>query len=131
MWNKTNWFDVIGTDAIRQVVFAGSTAVGGIDCTSPMYIKVSIRVSVTFDDVPDGDTVINLYDVDRSGGADEPDTIPLFTQRISRQALTEKIITIPNLDVMSLDNIKVEVVNGNSIPTQSVWVWVSAMAANN
>jgi len=129
MWNKTNWVDVIGTDTIRQTVTAGSVATGRIDCTAPSYVKVSIRISVTFDDVPDGDAVINLYDVDQSGGANKPDTIPMYTQRINKEALAEKIITIPNLDVLCLDNIKIDVVNENS--TQSIWIWVSAMAANN
>jgi len=129
MWNKTNWFDVIGTDIARVTIAAGGVAAGRIDCTLPSYIKISVRVSVTFDDVPDGDTIINLYDIDQSGGANKPDTIPMYSQRVNRQSLTEKIITIPNLDVMALDNIKVEVVNENS--TQVIWVWVSAIAANN
>lgn len=128
LFTKTSWRDVIGTDVIKQAISAGSTATGDIDCRgNPAYLKVSIKIVIDFGSSPDKSTVVNLYGLDST--AIKKDTVPIWSQKIDPVANNEEIVTIPNVDVMTIDHITVEIKNNNS--SESINVWSSYLAAYN
>jgi len=128
---KTDWFDVIGTNVEKQAISAGNTYSSEISCNGVYaYVSVSVKVVVDFGATPDGDVLINIYGIDESsGGADESDTAPIWTQRIKRSASTKMIITIPNISVMSMDALKIDAKNDDTI--DPIYVWMSAVGAYN
>ena|SRR4030042_2570854 len=126
---KTEWLDIIGTNIARHTVNAESSYTGKISCNDVhAYIKVSIRVAVDFGASPDGDVIINFFSLDEStGGANTPDTVPIWQQRIVRVTSLEKIVTIPNMNVISIDALSIEIINEDT--TDSVDIWLSAIAS--
>jgi len=125
-WTKTAWTDLIGTDASKTNLAAGSSATGDIDCneTNP-YIVVAVKVVVVFGGTPDGDVKVEFFGVD-ADGANEPDTLAVFAATIPYSASSEERATY-QINVSALDTLRVEVTNQDS--SDAVSVWVSYMAA--
>lgn len=123
-WNKTPWYDVIGADATKQTVLPQSLTTGSIDCNGPVpykFLSVAIKVVIDFTNNPNSSVVINVYGID-ARGANEADTIPMYTQEITAVASSSQIITIPNLETSALDSLIVEVKNNDSASNISTWV---------
>lgn len=128
IFTKTSWFDLIGTDVTKQLINAGIAAFGNINCRgNPAYLKASIKVVTVFGNSPDNTIMVNLYGLDSN--VIKTDTTSIWSQKIDPIANFESVITIPNIDTMTIDTIKVEVKNNNSIDPISVWV--SYLAAYN
>ena len=128
-WNKTSWDNVIGNDSVKQIIPSGGSFTGNVGCNSAYkYITVAIKTVVVFGATPDGDAKVKVFSLD-CRGANEPDTVPIYSQDIKAVAGTEQIITIPNLDVSALDSLSVEVINNDT--TDDISVWVSFKAGHS
>lgn len=128
IFTKTSWYDIIGTNITKQTISANGTATGDINCRdNPAYLKVSVKIVVVFGSYPDKSTVVNLYGLDST--VVKKDTLPIWSQKIDPIANGEEIVTIPNIDVMTIDHIRVEIKNNNS--SESINSWVSYLAAYN
>jgi hypothetical protein len=122
---KSNWQDLIGTDSSKIIVASNGTRGANINCDSPYpCIYVSVKVVAQFGSIATNNCLINIYGVDRS--ASDTDSIPLWQQKIKEYANSDRIITIPNLDVIALDTIRVEIKNYNS---SSIYTWISYKTA--
>lgn len=128
LFTKTSWQDVIGTNIVKQTISAGGTATGDINCKgNPAYLKVSIKVVIAFGSSPNNSVIVNLYGLDST--VVKKDTVPIWSQKIDPVANNEEIVTIPNVDVMTIDHIRVEVKNNNS--SESINTWASYLAVYN
>lgn len=122
---KEGWKNLIGTDASKSIIAASATRGANINCDAQYpYLFVSIKVVVVFGAVATNNCLVSIYGVDRS--ASDTDTVPIWQQKIKQYANSERVITIPNLDVIALDTIRVELKNNN---TSSIYTWVSYKAA--
>ena len=125
MLYKSVWQNLIGTDSSKMIVSSNGTRGANINCDSQYpYIFVSVKVVIVFNDIATNNCLINIYGVDRT--ASDTDSIPLWQQKIKELASSERIITIPNLDVIALDTIRVEIKNNNS---SRIYTWISYKAA--
>jgi hypothetical protein len=128
IFSKTSWFDLIGTDIVKHITAAGTAVSANINCKNvPIYLKLSVKIVVTFGGSPDNIVQANLYGVDSN--VNESDTVAIWSQKIDPVISSDAIITIPNIDVMTIDTVKVEIKNNDSIDPVSVWV--SYFAAYN
>lgn len=130
-WNKTPWYDVIGSDVAKQTVLSQSFVIGSIDCNGPIpykFLSVAIKVVIDFTSSPNNNVVVNVYGID-TRGANETDTIPIYTQEITAIASSSQIITIPNLETSALDSLIVEIKNNDTV--SNISTWVSFMGAYN
>jgi hypothetical protein len=125
-WTKTSWADVIGTDATKSSVGAGSTATGNIDCNDANpYIVAAIKVRVIFGSSPDDGVDISFFGRDADGAA-ENDTVPIFAASIEESSTAELGATY-QVNVAGLDTLNVKITNNDS--ADSVDVWVSRLGA--
>lgn len=125
MLYKSAWQNLIGTDSSKMIVSSNGTRGANINCDSQYpYIFVSVKVVIVFSSIATNNCLINIYGVDRTSS--DTDSIPLWQQKIKELASSERIITIPNLDVIALDTIRVEIKNNNS---SSIYTWISYKAA--
>jgi len=108
-WIKTSWIDVIGTSLVKTTINASSSGNG----ETATYIEMTIRAAITFGgSTPKGNAIINIYNIDRSdGGSNVADTKPIITKVVKKELSSEVIITMPNIKTLSLDYLKIEVVN--------------------
>lgn len=121
---KSEWQNIIGTDISKVIISASNTRSANINCDAQYpYLFVSIKVVAVFGSIATDCCLVNIYGVDRSSG--DVDSIPIWQQKIKEFPNSERVITIANLDVVSLDTIKVEVKNNN---TSAVHVWASYKA---
>jgi hypothetical protein len=128
MLYKTNWQNLIGTNAIKLAISSKGVRGANINCDiQHFYLSLSIKVALVFGEYVDNNCIISMYSVDRSTG--DVDSFPLWQQRVKSYSNSERIITIPNLNVSSLDTIRVEIKNNNN--TSSVYAWVSYKASYN
>lgn len=128
MLYKTDWQNLIGLDTSKLVVAARGTRGANINCDAQYpYFKVSVKVVIVFGAGADNNCIVNIYGVDRS--ASDTDSIPLWQQKVREYPNSERVITIPNLDVMALDTIRVEIKNNDT--DNSVYTWVSYKAFYN
>jgi len=125
-WTKTAWADLIGSDASKTTVAAGSSTTGDIDCNGANpFIVVAIKVVVVFGGSPDDDVTVKLFGVD-TDGANEPDTLAMYEAAIPEVTSSEERATY-QVNVSALDHLRVQVTNNDS--ADSVDVWVSYMGA--
>jgi hypothetical protein len=122
---KTDWYNLIGTDASKIAISASNNRGANINCDAQYpYIYVSVKVVVVFGSIATNNCLISIYGVDRN--ASDTDSVPLWQQKVKEFANSERVVTIPNLNVASLDTIRVEIKNIN---TSTVHVWASYKAS--
>lgn len=121
---KSEWKNLIGTDVSKLAISATNSRGANINCdTQYPYLFVSVKVVVVFGSIATNNCLVNIYSVDRNSG--DTDSTPIWQQKIKELANSERVITIPNLNVTSLDTIRVEIKNNN---TSTVHTWVSYKA---
>jgi len=121
-WYKTDWFDLIGTDAFKENINSEAIKVGDIDCSGVNpYIKLSIKLAVVFGSVISGNVSMEVYGLD-ADLSNKPDTEPIWTQYLDDYASSERVITVANLDVSALDSIRVIIRNNGTANSINAWV---------
>jgi hypothetical protein len=120
---KSDWVDLIGTNSYKIAISSKGVRSANITVSSCLYL--SVKVVIVFGSNLDNNCLVNLYPVDRSSS--DVDSIPLWQQRIKQFSNSEKVITISNLNTITLDTIKVEVKNNNTAST--VYAWISYKTA--
>ena len=124
-WSKTAWADVIGSDATRITLSAGSTTTGTVDVAGTHKdVMLGVKILVVFGTTPDDDVTFDVYGLDTDGGNDT-DTISMRTGSIPEESTSTEIATY-QIPVGALDHVKVKITNNDS--TDTVDVWVSSMA---
>lgn len=124
-WTKTAWSDLIGSDATKVTLSAGSTTTGTLDCAAANdYITLGLKVLVVFGTTPDDDVTVDVYGLDTDSGADT-DTIPIRTGSIPEVSTSTEVVTY-QIPVSALDHVKVKITNNDSADTVDVWVnWMA------
>ena len=130
-FNKTPWFDVIGQDSSKISVSAQNSTEGIIDCNGLYkYLTLAVKVVAVFGSSLNGNVFVRVYCFDADNAA-ESDTIPIYSQEIKRVVNTDQIITIPDLNVSSIDSIRIEVFNDSTSEAINVWSSYKALYSSN
>lgn len=121
---KSEWYNLIGTDASKIAISSSNSRGANINCHAQYpYLFVTVKVVIVFGSIATNNCLVNIYAVDRNSG--DTDSIPIWQQKVKEFANSERVVTIPNLNVASLDTIRVEIKNNN---TSTVYTWVSYKA---
>lgn len=123
-WQKSTWNNVIGTSGSKVTVNAGNSTSGIINtnlATPLKFLDLTIRCLVDFGGTPDGNAEIVVYGRDFLG-SNIADTVPVYRQDIESVVSDKQIITLPNIDVSSLDSFNIVVMNKDTLDPIDVWV---------
>lgn len=125
-WTKSGWINLIGTNVSKTIITPNSIKVGNINCGDVFpYLRLSLRCLVIFGSSTLKGIRVEVYGVD-STSSNKADTIPFWSQDIDNFSNSERILTMPNLDVSSLDSIRVVIRNLDFSNNVSVWVSYNA-----
>lgn len=125
-WTKSGWINLIGTNTFKDTVTPNGLKVGDIDCGSQFqYLRLSLRVLALFGSSTLKGIRVEIYGLD-STSSNKADTVPFWSQEIDNFSNSERILTMPNLDVSALDSLRVIVKNLDTSNNVSVWVSYNA-----